>query len=87
MQVEKRALQILREMKKGKKPNQENQDLESFGQALHFLDSNNLATGITVERAGEEKKIVGYSIDDSFSITVSGFEFLEKNNTGSEDKP
>lgn len=79
MQVEKRALEILKKMKSGIKPEQGDQELEEFGDALHFLDSNNLATGITVERSGEEKKIVGYLIDDSFSVTVSGFEFLEKN--------
>lgn len=79
MQVEKRALGLLNSIKKGEKPEQGNEPLQTFGEALHFLDSNNLATGITVERSEEEKNIKGYSIEDDFSITVSGFEFLEKN--------
>lgn len=79
MQVEKRALDLLNSIKKGEKPEQGKEPLQTFGEALHFLDSNNLATGITVERSEEEKNIKGYSNEDDFSITVSGFEFLEKN--------
>ncbi|OES45543.1 hypothetical protein [Domibacillus iocasae] len=79
MQVEKRALHILAKMKNGIKPEQGSVDLEAFGEALHFLDSNNLATGITVNRSGEGKEIVGYSIEEEYSVTVSGYEFLEKN--------
>lgn len=79
MQVEKRALHILNKMKNGVKPEQGSVDLEAFGEALHFLDSNNLATGITVNRSGEGKEIVGYSIEEEYSVTVSGYEFLEKN--------
>jgi hypothetical protein len=79
MQVEKRALHLLNTMKNGIKPEQKEMDLESFGEALHFLDSNNLATGITVNRSGEGKEIIGYSIEDEYSVTVAGYEFLEKN--------
>lgn len=79
MQVEKRALHILNRMKDGVKPERGSMDLEPFGEALHFLDSNNLATGITVNRADEGKEIIGYSIEDEHSVTVSGYEFLEKN--------
>lgn len=82
MQVEKRALELLKQMKSGSKPEQGTQDLKSFAEALHFLDSNNLATGITVKRSKEGRE-VGYSIDESFSVTVSGYEFLEKNTANS----
>ncbi|WP_046174923.1 hypothetical protein [Domibacillus indicus] len=84
MQIEKRALQVLTEIKNGSKPEQGNDSLELFGEALHFLDSNNLATGITVNRADETKEVTGYTIEDECSVTVSGYEFLEKN-TGPEE--
>lgn len=78
MQIEKRALNLLKEMKNGSKPLKGEADLEAFGEALHFLDSNNLATGIMVKRSSEGE-ITGYTIEDDFTITVSGYEFLEKN--------
>lgn len=78
MQIEKRALDLLKEMKNGSKPIHGEANLESFGEALHFLDSNNLATGIVVNRSSEGE-ITGYTIESDYSITVSGYEFLEKN--------
>ncbi|WP_050182809.1 YjcQ family protein [Domibacillus robiginosus] len=78
MQIEKRALELLIDMKNGSKPSQGDTSLESFGEALHFLDSNNLVTGITVSRS-DEGEIIGYTIEDEYSVTVSGYEFLEKN--------
>lgn len=78
MQIEKRALNLLNIMKNGQKPGQEGTSLQSFGEALHFLDSNNLATGITVNRS-DEGDIVGCTIEDECSVTESGYEFLEKN--------
>ncbi|WNS79446.1 hypothetical protein RRU94_18115 [Domibacillus sp. DTU_2020_1001157_1_SI_ALB_TIR_016] len=78
MQIEKRALDLLNIMKNGEKPGQGETSLQSFGEALHFLDSNNLATGITVNRS-DEGDIVGCTIEDECSVTESGYEFLEKN--------
>lgn len=81
MQVEKLALTILENIKSGVKPdwNDYGVGLETFGEALQYIDSNNLATGINVKRAETGKEIMGYFTDEDFSLTLPGREFLEKN--------
>ncbi|MGG3448580.1 YjcQ family protein [Domibacillus aminovorans] len=81
MQVEKLAVNILGNIKMGMKPdwNDYGVGLEKFGEALQYIDSNNLATGINVKRTEAGKEIMGYFTDDDFSLTLPGMEFLEKN--------
>jgi hypothetical protein len=81
VQLEKLALKILEDIKNGVKPDYSDYQVEfgKFGEALQFIDSNKLVTGITVKRAGAGKEIIDCSVDNSVSLTLPGFEFLEKN--------
>lgn len=86
MQVEKLALNILENIKSGRKPDWNNYGvgLEKFGEALQYIDSNNLAIGINVKRTEAGKEIIGYSTDEDISLTLPGMEFLEKNKSETE---
>ncbi|OKL37361.1 hypothetical protein [Domibacillus mangrovi] len=81
MQVEKLALNIHENIKSGRRPDSNNYGvgLEKFGEAIQYIDLNNLAIGINVQRTETGKEIMGYFSDEDTSLTLPGMELLEKN--------